>query len=305
LWFGTNANSLTLTGVNGSLKQANCVNGAGNNDIFGQFASCNAKQFFAVVNAAVANDITLKPAIPPLGTAKDGKPCLTTRDFGLVDMDQSDNVVTSYLLYPNGATAQNTAANNAAKPNGTIIVNGSDNRLLAVGMANALGCRPYQVPDLANNGALTSALALDELHAAAQQQPPIALIPKGNPMARINNMPSLNKLNAYREAVNQRTADTLSEASTREYCVNFGTVGPSRILSSKNFTLPRPSPDPAAANNLFTFLSQRFTNSWTGLNCNGILDIPSPITLVQDANGVTTDATIKTIGFRFIMEQTL
>lgn len=80
LWFGTNAGTLLLAG---DLAGGNCVNGFNNNgavDAFGQFAYCNAPTFFA--NAANVQ-------LSALGTASDGQPCLTTRDFALVDMDQS------------------------------------------------------------------------------------------------------------------------------------------------------------------------------------------------------------------------
>ena len=80
LWFGSNAGNLIL---NGDLKGGNCVNGLVTNgqlSNFGQFAYCNAPTFFA--NAA-----NVQPS--DLGLASDGKPCLTTRDFALVDADQS------------------------------------------------------------------------------------------------------------------------------------------------------------------------------------------------------------------------
>lgn len=81
LWFGTNADILTLAG---DVVGGNCVNGlplAGKpQSLFGQFAYCNAPTFFA-------NAINVE--IPDLGVASDGQPCLTTRDFGLVDADQS------------------------------------------------------------------------------------------------------------------------------------------------------------------------------------------------------------------------
>lgn len=109
LWFGFNGNNLTLQDTNGSLKQGRCVNGV-NGSIFGQFAYCNAPAFFRAANQAMRAGL-LNP--PPLGIANDGKPCPSVRDFGLVDMDQSDNVVTSYLVTANGQTAQVTAANMA------------------------------------------------------------------------------------------------------------------------------------------------------------------------------------------------
>ena len=70
--------------------------------------------------------------MPALGTASDGLPCPSTRDFGLVDMDQSDNVTATYLILPDGSIAQNTAANQAAlaAKGAKVEVNGSDNGLL-------------------------------------------------------------------------------------------------------------------------------------------------------------------------------
>ena len=54
--------------------------------------------------------------IPATGTGKDGQACQTTRDFALIDQDQSDNAVASYLFNPaTGQTAQATAAN-AGRP---------------------------------------------------------------------------------------------------------------------------------------------------------------------------------------------
>ena len=79
---------------------------------------------------------------PPLGKAKDRKPCPSVRDFGVVDMDQSDNVVTTYLVTANGQTAQMTTANIGALGAAKTQVNGSDNRLLAVAMDGALSCTP-------------------------------------------------------------------------------------------------------------------------------------------------------------------
>ena len=48
LWFGSNANTLTLVGSTDS-----CVNGDGNS-IFGQYAYCNAPAFFRAAEAAVS-----------------------------------------------------------------------------------------------------------------------------------------------------------------------------------------------------------------------------------------------------------
>ena len=114
-------------------------------------------------------------------------------------------------------------------------------------------------PDLANPGQMLPALPLNELQAAAQQAPPIARVPEGDPMVLINNQPDLNKLNAYRRGVDQTQVPMLlGAASTTTYCKHLLAIGPARIQLDMQFTQGRPSPDPAAANSLFTFLAQRF-----------------------------------------------
>ena len=292
LWFGFNGNNLTLQGSNGSLEQGRCVNGV-NGSIFGQFAYCNAPAFFKAANNAMRAGLL---NAPPLGMANDGKVCPSVRDFGVVDMDQSDNVVTSYLVTANGQTAQVTTANMTALQNTQTQVNGSDNRLLAVAMDGALGCTPWMAPDLANPGHMLPALPLNELQAARQQAPPIARVPVNDPMVLTNNQPDINKLNAYRRGVDQSPVSTLVAASTTTYCRHLLAIGPARIQLDMQLTQGRPSPDPAVANSLFTFLAQRFVASYgaNGLNCVGLLNKPDPITVTTDANGVATSTTLTT-----------
>jgi len=289
LWFGFNGNNLTLQDTNGSLKQGRCVNGV-NGSIFGQFAYCNAPAFFRAAKQAIGAGL-LNP--PPLGMANDGKPCPSVRDFGLVDMDQSDNVITTYLVTANGQTAQMTTANAAALQNTQTQANGSDNRLLAVALDSALGCTPWMAPDLADPGHMLPALPLNELQAAAHQAPPVARVPAGDPMVLNNNQPDLNKINAYRRGVDQSAAATLGAASTTTYCRHFLAIGPARIQLDMQFTQGQNSPDPAAANTLFTFLAQRFVASYgaNGLNCVGLLNMPDPVAVTTDGNGVAISAT--------------
>ena len=70
----------------------------------------------------------------------------------MVDQDQSDNVITTYLLNGNGQTAQNTAANAAAIAGATTLVNGSDDKLLADFLDPANGCTPFTAPDTTEPG---------------------------------------------------------------------------------------------------------------------------------------------------------
>jgi len=292
IWFGANGNTLTLQGANNSLQDGNCVNGAGDS-IFGQVSYCNAPAFFQAAHTAIQAG---KLVPPPLGRAKDGLACPTVRDFAVVDQDQSDNVTTTYLVTPNGQTAQMTAANMAALQNNNVTIqhNGSDNRLLSVLVDGALGCKPMMAPDLADPGQMVTALPLNELQAAAHQAAPAALVPARDPMVLMNGHPNLNKLNAYRVGVDQSKVQSLNAASTKTYCTNLLAIGPQRMLLDAHLTKAAPSADPAAANTLFTFLAQRFVFTFeaNGLNCTKWLGVPDPVSVKTDRNGVAIDATI-------------
>jgi hypothetical protein len=290
LWGGSNANNITLQDTNGSLQAGNCVNGS-NGSIFGQFWYCNAPAFFAAARQAIKQG---KLVPPPLGTAKDGMPCPTVSDFSIVDMDPHDNVTTLYLVTANGQTAQMTAANAAALANAQPLANGSDERLLAVAVDGALGCTPWMAPDLADQeGTMVPALPLNELQAAVHQAAPQALIPTRDPMVLVNGNSNITKLNRYRVAVNEPAVRSLNRASTRSYCANLRQIAPARMLRDATFTQARPSPDPAAANTLFTFLAQRFVATYeNGLNCTNLLNQPDPIKVQTDGNGVAISATI-------------
>ncbi len=292
IWFGSNGNTLTLQGTGTSLQDGHCVNGAGDS-IFGQVSYCNAPAFFQAANTAIQAG---KLVSPPLGRAKDGLPCPTVRDFAIVDQDQSDNVTTTYLVTPNGQTAQMTAANMAALQNNNVQIqhNGSDNRLLSVLVDGALGCKPMMAPDLADPGQMVTALPLNELQAAAHQAAPAALVPTRDPMVLMNGHPNLNKLNAYRVGVDQSTVQSLGAASTKTYCTNLLAIAPQRMLLDAHLTKTAPSADPAAANTLFTFLAQRFVFTFeaNGLNCTKSLGVPDPVSVKTDRNGVVVDATI-------------
>ncbi len=289
LWFGFNGTNLTLQGANGrALRQANCVNGQ-NGSVFGQFAYCNAVNFFRAANQAIAAG---KVTVPALGTAKDGQTCLSTRDFGLIDQDQSDNVQTQYISNGNGQTAQFSAANQAAIANGTVIANPSDNALLTNFVDPALGCTGWTAPNLADNNTPVPALPLDELMAAADQQAPVALVPLTDPMTLNNNNPSLTKTNLYRVGADQKPARNQAGASGTTYCQNFLQTGIPRLTLDQPLTIAATSPAPAEANSLFTFLAMRDMQSYTNLNCQNLLNVANPVTTTVDGNGVVIGATV-------------
>lgn len=279
-----------------SVQQANCVYGIGGTttmDQFGQFAHCNAVAFFEKIQALLQKGVPLSPPPPPLGVASDGEPCPTTRDFFLVDMDPSDNVVTTYLLDPvTGRTAQNIAATQQTNPQTVVIKNGSDNLLLA-NLDKIMGCTPYQVPnlvDLANPvNRKISSMALDEIHAALRQEGVYAYLPKGDPMARIQMFPNLLKLNLYRQGVFQPMVNDLAMADTRLFCSHMTEIQLRRLQKNKGLFMNQPSPDAAISPHLFGFLANRFFGSYNGLNCQVLLDMPNPVTLTM-TGGLVTDA---------------
>jgi len=295
LWFGTNGNTLTLVDNAGSINGGQCVNGiinpqTGQLDIFGQFAYCNAIAFF--VNAK--NLMTAGTLVaPPLGVAIDGKPCPTIRDFFVVDQDQSDNVNTVYLVV-NGQIAQNTTTNFRNNPTATFLTNGSDNKLL-VAIDTAIGCKPWKAPDAADvqfgANVMLPAPGLNELHAQKWQQAPIALVPLNDAMAKVNNQPSLAKVNAWRQGTGQTPAATGKDADQVDYCFNYYLTFPLRLLKLMGSLVNFPSPDPAAADSLYTFLGQRFVAAFGDQNmgCFDKLQIPRalpPLRLNVNAGGL-------------------
>lgn len=303
IWFGFNGNTLTLQGAQGdaTLRQSHCVSGLPGSP-FTQFSYCNAVKFFRAANTAIAAGKLVPPA---LGSGQDGLVCPTVRDFALVDQDQSDNVTTTYLQTTNGQLAQNTAVNAAALQGSTPQVNGSDNRLLDVGIDGALGCTPWMVPDLANPGHTATALPLNELQAAAHQAPPVAVVPALDPMVVVTQdnsvVPNLTKVNLYRVGVDQPVVQTLAEASTKDYCLNLQQVAPRRLALDAPLTGQKQPPDPAVGNTLFTFLAQRYVNTFTGplgtnLACQQQFHLQPRVATQQDGNGVAISAIIKTNG---------
>ncbi len=292
IWFGFNGTNLTLQSANGtnSLTQGNCVNGLRGGTIFGQFSYCNAPAFFTSANAEIGNN---QLQVPAAGTAKDGLPCPTTRDFSVVDQDQSDNVVTHYLATANGQTAQKNAAGAAKLTNTTDLANGSDNLLLSQFIDPALGCAPWTRPDQSSDGQATAALALDELSAAANQTAPIALVPLNDPMTLDNNNSSTTKTNLYRQGVDQAATGGGDNGNGATYCTNLFTnaAGIQRVFKDMAMFANAPSVDPAAATNLFSFLAMRAQQSFVNLNCQALIKMNNPITLTMDGKGVVTAAT--------------
>jgi hypothetical protein len=236
--------------------------------------------------------------VPALAAGLGGQ-CPTTRDFRIVDQDQSDNVVTTYLLEGN-VLSQNTptlSKNSTASKNATVLSNGSDNGLVDEFIDPALGCTPWMASSVTAPTGMTPALALNELQGNSNPPPGgPALIPINDPMVLIGTQQSLEKLNLYRAAVGQPLAATAADASGTTYCKNFMVAG---VFIQGNAALfaGKTSPAPDVANNLYTFLAQRFATSLGaagGLNCLGLFNFAQPVAEGLDGNGVVTSASINT-----------
>jgi hypothetical protein len=291
LWFGDNGDQLTLTAASPrTLDDANCVNGAPGS-VFGQVAFCNAHAFFKAANAAIAQG-QLK--IPALGKASDGQPCPTVRDFYVVDQDQSDNVPTLYLITPKNTIAQYSAKNVAALKGAVTSANPSDNRLLDVFLDGAMACKPFMAPDLGNPGQMVPAQALNELQARMEQGTPVALIPGGDPMGQLAGNDDRAKVNAYRRGVDQPVADSYDDIDTARYCRQMVRIAPQRMLNNKKILSAFYTPDAGAANNLFTFMAQRFVASYEILECENLIHVPDPMSVTTNRDGVATAGAVNT-----------
>jgi hypothetical protein len=256
VWFGFNGDTLTLSGPGAH----SCVNGLPGSP-FGQFAYCNARAFFAAANA----DSAFRATIPSVGTAADGRPCPTSRDFAVVDQDQSDNLATAYRVI-DGRMAQTTPSTASM---GTALTNGSDEGLVATFIAPALGCSPFTAPDQTAGGAQrTAALALNELSAAKGQAAPAALVPTSDPMTQVDGKTSTSKTDLYRAGVNQPPLATDAGQSPQRYCANILAIAAERLAlnATRLRVAPAPTPDQP---NLLIFLKARLQGTLAMLRCTG------------------------------------
>jgi hypothetical protein len=238
--FGFNGTDLTQVGATpAALQEGNCVNGL-NGSIFGQVSFCNGTAFF---QAAFQAEQQGKLVVPSAGVSpKTGQACPTTRNFNLIDQDPSDNVTTTYLLTASGQTAQFNAANTAALPGATQIVNGSDNKLLAAFIDPTLGCTPFEAPDLSQAGTPGPSQALNELSAAKSQAAPIALVPENDEMVLVNNAFSVAKTNLYRSNVGQPAISAANNAadSPANFCQNMVNVQTPFLNTNQGVLPPTP-----------------------------------------------------------------
>src|SRR5215472_16375224 len=283
---GFNGTNLVLEGR--GARQGNCVDALGQS-VIGQVSACNAVGFYRLANFEIS---TGRLQVPVRGTANDGQPCLTVRDFAIVDQDQSDNVITSYLLNANGQTAQNNAANAAAVAGAQTIVNGSDDKLLAAFVDPATGCTPFTAPDMTDPAGTSASQALNELSARVNQQGTIAVVPPNDEMTLVNGAMSIAKTNVYRSLVDQPllAANTSAATVAADYCQNLANIQSARNQLDMTKELNFGTPVAAVGNTLATFMGNRLSMSFTNLGCANF-GLTNPVNVTVDGNGVATAAT--------------
>jgi len=286
---GFNGTNLVLQGP--GAQQGRCVDALGQS-LIGQVSACNAVNFYRLANSEIAQG-TL--TVPPAGTSLDGQPCLTTRSFAVVDQDQSDNVITSYLINGNGQTAQNTTANAAAIAGATTLVNGSDDKLLAAFLDPANGCTAFTAPDASATGGTSGSQALNELSARVNQQGPIALTPPNDEMTLVNSAFSIAKTNVYRSLVDQPLLAGNVNATTvaMDYCQNITNIQPARNQLDMTKELNFGTPVAAVGNTLATFMGNRLSMSFVNLGCANF-GLANPVTVTLNGTQVATAVTFNT-----------
>jgi hypothetical protein len=310
--FGFNGSNLVLQGS--GAQQGNCIDAYGQS-IIAQTPACNAAAFYQAANAQIASG-ALK--VPALGTGSDGQPCQTTESFATIDQDQSDNVVSAYLLNGAGQTAQDTAANarlagetpinnnwtrrtrtsstNFSTLRGaTTVTNGSDDGLLDAFLDPALGCKPWTVTDATSSAGASSSQALNALMAQQDQKAPVALLPVNDPQLLVNGNFSIGKTNAYRAETDEPalSSTTSTAMNAAKYCQNMVNIQSVKLAADEAVMSAFASPVPTLGSNLYTTMAARLDASVVNLSCKDY-GIRSPVTLTLDGNGVATAATLDT-----------
>src|SRR3984957_3550525 len=302
--FGFNGTGLTQVGATrGALAQGNCVNGLGGS-IFGQVSFCNGINFFnearrleAAGKLVVPSEGTSNKIVASGGALGTGQDCPVTQNFDMVDQDPSDNVTTLYLLNPaTGQTAQDTTSNAGNIPGSTTLANGSDNILVDAFLDPTLGCTPFQAPDLANNGQLTSAQAVDEVLSEKNTPAIPALVPENDEMT-LNGAGQFSaaKTNLYRDELGQAPVNAVNNKfdSPAMFCQNMLNIQAPFLAANQATLATGQSPVTAIGDNLFTFLANRLSMSFTNLGCQNF-GLTDPVTVTLDGNGAATAATLST-----------
>ena len=302
--FGFNGTDLFQVGAtSNALQQGNCVNGT-EGSVFGQVSFCNGINFFRAVDRDEAEGLLKVPSEGTSGTivASDGamgtgQDCPVTHNFDMVDQDPSDNVTTEYLLNPaTGQTMEDSQANAANFSDSELLLNGSDNTLLDLFMDPALGCTPFEAPNLSNDNVPSSSQALDEILSEKNEPNLQALVPENDEMV-LNNDDQFDaqKDNLYRAEIGEAPISFQNNrtSSPADYCQDMVNIQPEFLQANQAVFAAAQPPVAGVGNNLFTFLANRLSMSFVNLDCSNF-GLTNPVTVTLNSSGVATAATFNT-----------
>jgi hypothetical protein len=301
--FGFNGRDLYQVGATAdALRQGNCVNGT-SGSVFGPVSFCNGISFFAAVQKAEQKKLLRVPSpgtsdkiVPSGGDLGTGRECPVTRNFEVADQTSANNVTTEYLLNPlTGQTAQNTTSNAGNIAGATLVRPRSDNTLLDQFLDPALGCTPFQAPDLANNDQLTDSQALDEILAGAHQPKAAALVPENAPVVRAGGQDNAARTDLYREELGQAPVSSQNDQASdpQRYCQNLVDIQTPYLAVNRTLLAASQSPVTSQGNNLLTFMASELNLSFTNLGCQHFR-LTNPVTVTRNGAGVAVAATFNT-----------
>ena len=270
---GFNGTNLVLTGA--GAQQGNCVDASGQS-VIGQVSACNAVNFYNAANAAIASG-TLK--VPAVGTASDGQACQTTRDFALIDQDQSDNVVSQYLINANGQTAQNSPAN-TTQPSWRHLAHQRQRRRAAERVRRP-GERLHAVHRAGHHLPEGRRAVAGAERAAGAGRP--AGYDRGRPDERRDDAGRREHVGHQDQRLPLAGRPAAARAEHQrgdgrgQLLQNMANIAPARnnLDMAKDAAFGTPVAD--AGNNLATFLGNRLSMSFTNLNCSNF-GLTNPVT---------------------------
>jgi hypothetical protein len=267
--FGSGGTNLTLAGAAaGVLTQGHCVSGGSAAGVSGAVSSCDGAAFF---RAALALMRAGRLRVPAAGTSANmvatggrigtARACPNVRNFEVAGQDQDVSALVDAFLDP------------------------------------ALGCQPFTAPDLADQNAPATSLALDELLAAGNEPRVAALVPENAVPASAGGQPSVAWTDVYRAELGQPAVSARNDQndSPAAYCQNMVNIQTPFLAANQDALAAAPAPTTTgpAGKNLLTFLASRLSTSFGHLGC-GRFGLTDPVTVVRDGTGAATSASFDT-----------
>ncbi|KAJ3383370.1 hypothetical protein HDU84_003654 [Entophlyctis sp. JEL0112] len=277
---GTNAVTTTLQDTkNGAgLAAANCTASG-----LVQYAGCNGANFYGAVNAALTAGTFKAPALAV--SPVNNRLCYTDFSCAMVDMDPQDNAPSIYLVSKTNTIAQQTTANLAmaqftAAQGGTTVTIGSDMVVQNIVYDTALQCTDFMIPSaidglMMNTMGNTNIFGIaNDLNANSQRTclSPLndAFVTATGTYTAADTQPgsmAFTKMNAKRLLTGLQPFATVQAAAAdaKVFCARFLAYSSDMIFNA--FHVVGMAPAMPVANNMATFLMQRFVASWAGLGC--------------------------------------